>query len=150
MSRFKPLEGTMCAYIGLFPEQGQRECRVATIPRGEEKRSGLPAGDYAFVELYCVDIDCDCERVMINVMYQEEHVATLNWGFNADDDMPGPLLDGLNKQSSSSSALLKLFVYLLQDTRYVERLQRHYHQLKEAVADPAHSIQEKLTPSLNR
>jgi hypothetical protein len=87
---------------------------------------------------------------MINVMHEEEHVATLNWGFNPDDDMPGPLLDELNKQSAHSSALLKLFVYLMQDTRYVERLQRHYHQVKEAVADPSHPVQEKLTHSLNK
>jgi len=54
MSKYPPYEGTMCAYIGLFPEQGQRECRVATIPEGEEKRSGFPAGDYwgLFVEVF--------------------------------------------------------------------------------------------------
>jgi hypothetical protein len=60
MSRAKLFEGTMCAYIGLFPEQGPWECRVVTVPTGDEKKVGLPAGEYAFVELYCVDVDCDC------------------------------------------------------------------------------------------
>ena len=37
-----------------------QETRVIILPY---RQGGLPAGKYAFAELYCVDPRCDCKRV---------------------------------------------------------------------------------------
>ena len=50
-----------------FPEVGARETRLVTVPQ----RQDLPDWEYGFVELYCDEPDCDCRRVMINVLRPE-------------------------------------------------------------------------------
>jgi hypothetical protein len=58
------MEGMMVFYQ-LFPGIGLRETRTATI-FGRDK--SLPDDSYGFIELYCVDPDCDYRHVMINVL----------------------------------------------------------------------------------
>ena len=33
--------------------------------------STLPDGEYAFVDFYCKDVDCDCRKAMIWVMVED-------------------------------------------------------------------------------
>jgi len=123
-------EGTMLPYIELFPQQGQNECRVAYVSNHNQ----LPPDEYAFLELYCTDTDCDCRRVMINVIGRShQHLATLNYGFDKKDKMAGPFLDPLNPQSKYSKVLLDLFCWILQDSAYRARLENHYQQFKTAI-----------------
>jgi hypothetical protein len=44
---------------------------------------GLPADDYGLLELYCNDDNCDCQRVMFNVLSrkQEKSVAVVAFGW---------------------------------------------------------------------
>ncbi len=134
----EPFEATQFSFIEMFPEQGQRECRVATV----YDRPELPNGAYAFLELYCIDPTCDCRRVMINVMSLtlKKHLATINYGFDRDEEMAGPLLDPLNIQSEYARPLSRLFEEILSDPAYRARLERHYQQVKLALKDPTHSI----------
>lgn len=124
-------EGTMLPFIELFPEQGQNECRVAHVSHHDK----LPPGQYAFLELYCTDLQCDCRRVMINVIGEpsHKHLATINYGFDKTDKMSGPFLDPLNTQSKYSGTLLDMFKWILQDQSYRARLEIHYQQFKAAL-----------------
>jgi hypothetical protein len=57
------------------------------------------------------------------------------WGGAGSDpaQIKGPYLDPLNPQTKYSSALLKLFRFLVQSPEYVARLQRHYQMFREFV-----------------
>jgi hypothetical protein len=137
--------------LGLFlRELAERETRTVTLkaPALQYGRLVLPADEYGFDELYCVERACDCRRVMINVLarHARTHVATINHAFDPpthDYDPPDQtFLDPLNQQSEYSQALLDLFVNLvLADPAYRQRLLRHYRLFKEAVADPTHPCQ---------
>src|SRR5690606_7537592 len=49
-----------------FRELADRETR--TITRLWDSASGLPAGQYAFVEMFCDEPGCDCRRVLFTVI----------------------------------------------------------------------------------
>ena len=105
----------------------------------------LPDGEYAFLESYCNEVDCDCRRVMINVISRKKRnkiFAVINYGRESagfyrgrtgDKDMKGPFLDPLNKQTKYAPALLDVFESVLQDKDYVSRLRKHYKMFKQAI-----------------
>src|SRR5205807_1556578 len=101
---------------------------------------GIPAGEYVFVDAYCTDPHCDCERVMLNVAERKRGiVATISYGFNPAKTRaffkgPNPFLDPLNTQSAYAEELLALFEEVVLDEEYQERLKRHYRMVKEALS----------------
>lgn len=140
----------------LFPEVAERETRTVrvseAVPPGDPDY--LPADEYGFDELYCDERNCDCRRVMINVLARHagRHVATINHAF--EPPAKGELvpeqtfLDPLNRQSQAAPALLDLFVdVLLADESYRQRLIRHYRMFKNVVDDPAHPGHRRLRQS---
>jgi hypothetical protein len=122
-----------------------REMRTVTL---FEARGGLPAGSYGLIESYCPDPDCDCRRVMLNVVEEKRpkhYLASISYGFDRDAEDAGPYLDRLNEQSRHAGALLRLVKdVVLSDGRYVARLERHYELVKAAAIDPAHPSYERL------
>jgi hypothetical protein len=48
----------------LFPEMAERETRSVIVPPGSPP-SGLPPGQYAFLEMFCNEKGCDCRRVFL-------------------------------------------------------------------------------------
>jgi len=127
----------------LFPEIAHRETRSLTLLGGRN----LPGGDYGLLESYCPDPDCDCQRVMLNIISRSEQkqVATISYGFDRSAQDAGPYLDPLNPQSPSSDALLAVIAKHLEiDRAYVLRLKAHYALIKAAAADPHHPAQQKL------
>ncbi|MCG3162686.1 MAG: hypothetical protein JMDDDDMK_03991 [Acidobacteria bacterium] len=129
-------------FMEIFREQAMSETRTLTTPGSPD----LPADSYALVESYCPDPQCDCRRVMLNVIADRQgHVATISFGFDRDEEMAGPFLDPLNKQSRYSGVLLSLVTTVaLADPAYVARLERHYRQVKEAVANPSPDVRQAL------
>lgn len=127
-------------FVFLFPKQAEAETRTITT-RGHP---GLPDDEYALVESYCVDPQCDCRRVMLNVLGRQQgnrYLASISFGFDRDQELAGPFLDPLNPQSRYATVLLNMVERLvLTDPAYVARLESHYHQVKQAVADPTHPI----------
>ena len=109
---------------------------------------GVPAGAYGLLEFYCPDPNCDCRRVMLSVREKqrpERVLASINYGFDRDDEMAGPFLDPLNRQGRYAEALLDLIMATaLRDKRYVRRLERHYDLVKQAAADPQHPAYQDL------
>ena len=137
----------MTPFHSLFPELAQREVRcihLQTVP-GVTPASGLPAGEYAFLEFYCEDLECDCRRVFFQVIsrhLQEKVLASINYGWEKesfyrkrlpwDPDAPRQIvrgsLDPMNQQSQFAEELFELFQQRVLDEPYRLRLRRH-HQL---------------------
>lgn len=134
----------------LLPEVAERETRDVTIfPPGLD---GIPPGRYGFLETYCPDPDCDCRRVLLFVVgdQQKRVLATISHSFDPpgrDDLVPEQtFLDPVNPQSKWSKALLKLFLTTVMDDAYAARLVRHYGEVKAAVKDPNDPIHERIPP----
>ena len=135
----------MTPFYTRFRDLAFQEMRVAFVQGG----SDLPGGEYGFLEFYCDEPDCDCRRVIIEVVSRESGSkiwATISYGWEAPEfyatwtinkeaakGMSGAGLDPLNPQTQYSSALLSLFEHIIQDRAYVDRLKRHYQMFKGAL-----------------
>ena len=111
-------------------------------------RDGIPPGTYGLIESYCPDPDCDCRRVMINVVEEKnsaKYLTSIGYGFDRQAEDAGPYLDMLNDQCAYAGALMRMVEEVaLSDRRYVARLERHYALVKRAAVDPAHPAYETL------
>ncbi len=126
-------------FFEMFPEIADRESRSLFI-RDDGEEGEVPKGDYLFLELYCTDPDCDCERVLLSVVEKRRGiVATISYGFNPVKFSwllrgPNPFLDPLNPQSEYAEEILAMFKEMVLDEEYDERLRRHYRMVKSAVS----------------
>jgi len=88
------------------------------------------------MEAYCADPQCDCRRVMLNVIDAERHdnVASINYAFEPPFEGEGQMfLDPLNPQSAMSPAFLELTADMMaHDRAYHDRLVRHYTMWKRS------------------
>jgi hypothetical protein len=137
----------MLTFHTLFPDEADAEYQTV-IPYEKE---GIPTRPFLFVELYCVEPECDCRRVMLNVVdiHTDQHVATINYAFEPPeppfDDLGQWFLDWLNPQSEVSDAFLELFTDMIANDRgYHDRLVSHYEMWKRAVEDPKHPDQPTI------
>ncbi len=145
----------MVPFYTLFPDLGFKEMRTITV-RGLDD---LPDGEYGFLELYCDEVDCDCRRVIIDVLSpatKSKIWATINYGWeslefyegwmgNKEDAVKcmGASLEPLGPQTEYSPVLLRLFETNLKDERYVERLKRHYELFKSAVREKHEATRQR-------
>jgi hypothetical protein len=122
----------------LAEEQASREVRDVTF----KGHPIIPDDSYALLEYYCVDPECDCQLVVLEVFSKRlsKPVGRLIFKFapvSVDADSPNPCIDRMVPQAPYIDALrVWLAAHLRKDTGYTERLRRHYQQVKEAVADP--------------
>lgn len=137
----------MIPFYTHFRDLAARETRTITL-RG---RTDIPDGEYALVEFYCDEPDCDCRRVILRVVSAPPDLhtyATINYGWESPEFytawmhgdakaaamMQGASLEPFGPQSQHSAAFLELVKMALQDEAYVERLQEHYRLFKEIIA----------------
>ena len=131
-----------------FPEIGPAETRCADLTAAS---GTLPAGNYAFAELYCLDPNCDCRRVVIQVLEKSDphkvwatinfgwepkafYEAKFSWDKSAADEITAASLDPLNAQSPGANEVLIIFRDIVaQDREYVKRIERHYWMFKGTV-----------------
>jgi len=146
---FKPSGTTippmaMTPFYTRFHDLAFAETRTAVVP----SHPTLPRGPWGFLEFYCDEPDCDCRRVLFQVVLDENDDtrvwASINYGWETHSfyrrwsrdpltarQITGASLDPLNPQSEHSHALLELFqVVLLRDAEYIERIKRHYRMFK--------------------
>jgi hypothetical protein len=127
-------DGDLALFLEFFPEQAEAETRTVTVVG----HSLLPDDEYALVEAYCPDPQCDCRRVMLNVAGRQQlkrgFLASVGYGFDRAGEFAGPFLDPLNPQSEYADALLDLVRQVLADPAYVARLESHYRQVKQVAA----------------
>jgi preprotein translocase subunit SecA len=111
----------------------------------------LPNDQYAFVEAYCDEEDCDCRRVFFNVISEkskkllavitygwEKRAYYIKWMGDNDpkviDSLVGLGLNSASPQSKFANALLKKIDFVLKnDKNYVERIKGHYKIFKEKI-----------------
>jgi hypothetical protein len=71
----------MIPFQSLCPEVAQREVRCVHIM--PQPAPGPPADEYAYVEFYCEDLNCDCRRVFFQVLAKDQPgkvFASINFG----------------------------------------------------------------------
>ncbi|CAK8722009.1 hypothetical protein KKHLCK_11265 [Candidatus Electrothrix laxa] len=64
-----------------LPKVAERETRSVTL--FDHSEFNLPPADYAFLEMFCDEPDCDCRRVFFSVISSrdEEIKAVISWGW---------------------------------------------------------------------
>ncbi len=134
-------------FYSLCPTVAENETRVVIVPPGIE--SDIPAGEYAFCEMFCDEPGCDCRRVFFAVILNNNAVAVITYGWESPafyakwmrSDDPADIADlvgvGLNMASPQSQLAPLLLNYfetvLLQDKPYIERVKRHYKMFRRLV-----------------
>ena len=111
----------------------------------------LPADEYAYLEFYCDDLNCDCRRVFLQVVAKGQPgkiFASIAYGWEKEsfyrkrmpwdpDEARGTVrgeLDPLNEQSEFAEDFLDLFRRVELDEPYRLRLRRHYQLFREELA----------------
>ena len=115
---------------------------------------GVPAGEYAFAESYCVKPDCDCRRAKFLVMRRQPgesrplHVLTIGFGWESADfyarwmgdsetseAMSGAIIEPGGPRPVWGETLLGEFAKTsLASPDFVARVVRHYRLFKGAAA----------------
>lgn len=130
-----------------FPEIAKRETREIVINRP----SGTLSGGYGLLEMYCTDPECDCRRVMFNIVSEKEKntVAVIGYGWADEEyyekwygendksiikDLKGPSLNSASRQTKYAPELLEVIKnVVLKDEDYVDRLKEHYKIFKQNI-----------------
>ncbi|WP_300464453.1 hypothetical protein [Desulfobacula sp.] len=141
-------------FIEFFPEIAEKETR-RIILRNDPK---IPDGEYAFVDSFCEDKDCDCRRVYFDVLqidpeYEPIHAARISYGWESLDfylswspylpskmaaEMKGPTLQPSQKKTLYGEQFIELFEsILLVDPAYIDRIKRHYTLFKAKLGGKA-------------
>ena len=133
----------MVPFFSKVGERAFKEMGTLIVVEGKSP----PAGPYGFLEFYCDEIDCDCRRVLLQVIRPDtggKVWATINFGWETPDyywtwshdagmasEMASASLEPLAPQTKHSAELLNLFVdYVQPDAAYVARLKKHYAEVK--------------------
>lgn len=109
--------------------------------------NSFPKGEYIILENYCNDKDCDCRKVMINIVKEDEIFATIGYGWEKVEyyqewvrdkklgiEMKGPSFEVAGKQSEyAKNILIFLKSYILKDPIYIKRLKKHYKLFKDKI-----------------
>ena len=128
-------------FANKFPEIAEKETRCILMPEGKD----LPEGHYYFPESFCNDKKCDCRRAFINVIFEEETIATIGFGWEnlkfyenwANDKsiveyIKGPILELTGIITKYSENALNLFKeVMMKDSIFLDRLKKHYKMFKE-------------------
>lgn len=145
------------SFFEKFPELIETEFRNITILENSSCKH-IPPGNYAFLELFCDDHDCDCRNVFIKVISNnfptpwavfrygwESKKFYCDWMGDEDDvakAMSGISLDIQSPYNQISEEFLELFTDIIKnDVLYAKKIQTHYRMFKEAV-DKQHKQSE--------
>jgi len=142
MKKYPP--GTFVPFLEYFPELFERETRKVTL---SEEMFELASGLYFLIESYCVDKNCDCRKVMINVVPKDEDLYCSNTiGFGWEDEkfytkwvgdeisgaqMVGAYLEPGSINTDRSQKYLELVKNSLRDPHYVKLIKKHYKRFKK-------------------
>jgi hypothetical protein len=122
----------------MFPDVAKRETRSVHV-RDDGEPGGVPADEYFFVESYCTNPECKCERVLINVAARGLGiVASISFDFDtliskSYENKTNPCLDPSIRQTKYAERALSLFKDVARDKEYEDCLKRHYRLVRSAV-----------------
>jgi hypothetical protein len=146
------------SFHSLFPEIAANETRTITVLNPKT----IPTGQYVLIEMYCNEPACDCRRVFFDVydVKRRKSMAIVAYGWESEKfyarwygendpqtirDLQGPALNLGSKQSKYAPAFLALIEGILEDSKYVSRLKRHYRIFKDAVDQGKAQETDELT-----
>jgi hypothetical protein len=130
-------------FIDVAGQRAFEELQTVFVPAG----GAVPSGPYAFLEHYCVDAACDCQRVIVSAIRHGDPqtvLATLSYEWEqAGSERGDPshttrdhafaivTLEPSAPQSTHAPAILELFRRVVSsEPDYVERLRRHYAEAR--------------------
>jgi len=128
-----------------FPERA--ELRTLSLVN---KSTGRELERVHLDELYCADPECDCRRVLIHVLdHRTDVLAAIVYAFDGSarltPDGENPYLEPAADQSPMAEAYFGHVQRLLEtDRAYAARLERHYEEMKVAVAAPDHPLRHQV------
>lgn len=135
----------MTPFHSRFLDLAARETRSFHVLTYDDE---LPVGEYSLLEWFCEDPECDCRRVLVQVVpagRPNEVLAVINFGWESTEfytewmdgdaeagiEVTNASLDPLHPQSDYADYLLELFRDIVDaDPDYVARLARHYELFK--------------------
>lgn len=142
------VNGEFAPIYEYFPDLIEFETRKVCLM---QETYGLPAGVYYLLESYCIDPDCDCRKVMINVQAQSDKprvLGTVGYGWEGEEfyikwtgdeklgrHMVGTYLEPGGVGTEYSQNCLKLVNNSLRDPHYVNMIKRHYIMLKDKIIE---------------
>lgn len=124
-----------------FRKIAEKETRVLTILKPE---FNVPLGEYAFIEYYCDDDNCDCRKVIITVVDAKnpnKTFATIGYGWESYKfyldwmygdkktamGLVGAYLEPIGTQTKYSEKFLLLFKnVVLKDKIFQDNIKNHY------------------------
>src|SRR5207247_7229619 len=129
---------SMMRLAGVRPDLAERESMTVFLEKDPAVATPppVPPGAYLFDEWYCVELGCDCRRVLIQVSSASAVLlATISHSFEPPSEnkliRKQTILDPLFPQSRWAIDLMDLFLYVLRiDLAYGARLVRHYQAVK--------------------
>ena len=142
-----------------FPELVNREFRHIFITND----SVIPPGNYAFAEFYCPDIECDCRKVIIQILTADPYKAwaVIDYGWESEKyykkwfgksrmlyvPMSGDYLNPLFANNLIAKELLKIFKDTIKNDKiYANRLEAHYSQFKQKILEQQNLNTKNKTP----
>lgn len=142
----------MFYFSELFPKEAQQETVLYHAPED----TLLPAGDYAFIESFCGNPECDCKKVTIQIEFQDiariednsPPTAVLVYEFNTSLSDVNPSLHPRLPMSPLANAAMSVFAeYVQSHPEYVEKLSEHYFMVKKACEDFSYDDYSFFEPS---
>lgn len=121
----------MVPYPLLFPESDEGVFGL-TLP---VKFGKAKAGEYVFIETYCIVKGCDCRRTtIIAADTKGKPLAVIDFGFDPELPQAGPALNDVEKQSSVAGDFLAIFTEVVNDEpRWLQAMHDHYRQVRRQV-----------------
>lgn len=134
------------AFVPLYeflPDLAERETRKVVLL---QETYGLPADLYFLMESYCAGKDCDCRKVMINVISDKTSkiLGTVGFGWESEEfyiewmgdeelgrQATGTYLELGGTQTEHSNKCLELVNNSLRDPHYIDLLKKHYKSFKK-------------------
>jgi hypothetical protein len=138
------------SFFDEFPELVESEFRNIFVFDNDAHKH-IPPGNYAFLEMFCPDIECDCRKVIIHVISANpaKKWAILNYGWESEEyykawwgkshevykKMSGVTFDPPSKNSLEIE-FLEVFQDLIRhDKKYAKRIESHYYMFKEKMRE---------------
>ncbi len=120
----------MVPYLTIFPRAKEGVFGLTlSVKVGKAK-----AGEYLFVESYCIEKDCDCRRTTVFVIDKEGTTgAAIDFGFDPDQSFAGPFLSDFD-QPAVAWDLLEIFVDLINDNpAWLSGMYKRYRKVRRRV-----------------
>ncbi len=127
------------SFFDEFPDLMSTEVRyLKFLDSPTDSSSLIPKGRYEFFEFFCSNVNCDCKRVIINVMSYELNKSwvIIHYKWGTWGRKPEFQLDPENIDDPLSNEFLEFFKEMIRrDRRYAARIEKHYLQFKKRMRE---------------